>query len=128
VTRPFGVDELLAGVRAVLSPAAEAPSSMLLEIGKLVIAVADRRVTRADAKRGLSRVEFDLVRGLAQHHGRLVTDRQLPAGLWAPECVHGRHELRVLVGNVRTRLERYRSRPGRPMTEPGAGYRLTGWR
>jgi len=127
VTRPFGVDELLARLRAALSPAAAATSSMPLEIGKLVIAVADRRVTR-DAKRGLPRVEVDLVRVPAQHHGRLVTDRQLPAGLWAPECVHGRHELHVLVGNVRTRLERYRSRPGRPMTEPGAGYRLTGWR
>src|SRR5437016_3395915 len=73
VTKPFGTDELLARLRAVLRRSAEAGGSAAVVLGELTIDVADRRVTRAGAEVHLTPIEFDLVRVLAQHHGRLVT-------------------------------------------------------
>ena len=87
VTKPFGTDELLARLRAVLrrSSDADAGARLRLAIGELVIDVLDRRVTRDGTEIHLTPIEFDLVRVLAQHHGRLVTHRQLLQEVWGPE-------------------------------------------
>jgi two-component system, OmpR family, KDP operon response regulator KdpE len=85
VTKPFGTDELLARLRAVLRRSSEAAGSPRLEIGELRIDFADRRVTRAGADVHTTPIEFDLVRVLAQHHGRLVTHRQLLREVWGPD-------------------------------------------
>jgi two-component system KDP operon response regulator KdpE len=125
VIRPFGVDELLARLRAVLRQPAELEGSTRLEIGELVIDVTERRVSRGDEDVPLTPLEFELLCELARYHGRPVTDRHLLRTLSAPECIDATRALRVLVAGIRGKLEREPSRPEYLITEPGAGYRLT---
>ncbi len=124
ITKPFGTDELLARLRAVLRRSSEAGGSPRLELGELTIDLADRRVTRAGEEVHLTPIEFDLVRVLAQHHGRLVTHRQLLQEVWGPEYGDETHYLRVHVAHIRAKLERDPARPQYLITEPGIGYRL----
>ena len=81
-------------------------------------------MTRAGAVVLLAPTEFELVRVLAQHHGRLVTDGQLLRAAWGPEYLKQTHDLRVQVAQVRAKLERDPSRPEYLITEPGVGYRF----
>jgi two-component system KDP operon response regulator KdpE len=125
VTKPFGPDELLARLRAVLRRAdTRDGGSPVLEIGDLQIDLADRRITRAGAEVHLTRIEFDLVRVLAQNEGRLVTHRQLLREVWGPQYGEETHYLRVHVAHIRAKLEDDPSRPRYIVTEPGVGYRL----
>jgi two-component system KDP operon response regulator KdpE len=124
VTKPFGSDELLARLRALLRRSADAAGSPLVTIGQLVIDLQDRRVTRAGEEVHLTPIEFDLVRVLATHEGRLVTHRQLLREVWGPAYGEETHYLRVHVAHIRAKLERDRSRPRYLVTEPGVGYRL----
>ena len=124
VTKPFGSDELLARLRAVLRRSLEVGGSPRLELGELVIDLHDRRVTRAGNEIHLTPIEFELVRVLAQHQGRLVTHRQLLHEVWGPEYGAETHYLRVHVAHIRAKLEPDPSRPQYLITEPGVGYRL----
>lgn len=124
ITKPFGTDELVARLRAVLRRSAEAGGSPRLELDDLTIDMADRRVTRAGQQVHLTPIEFDLVRVLAQHHGRLVTHRQLLQEVWGPEYGEETHYLRVHVAHIRAKLEPDPARPQYLITEPGVGYRL----
>lgn len=124
VTKPFGTEELLARLRALLRRSAEAGGSPRVEIGELVIDLADRRVERGGAEVHLTPIEFELLRVLAQHQGRLVTHRQLLREVWGPEYGDETHYLRVHVAHIRSKLERDPSRPQHLITEPGVGYRL----
>jgi two-component system KDP operon response regulator KdpE len=126
VTKPFGTDELLARLRAVLRRSSELGGGSRLEIGDLVIDVLDRKVTRDGVEIHLTPIEFDLVRVLAQHQGRLVTHRQLLHEVWGPQYGEETHYLRVHVAHIRAKLEVDPSRPRYLITEPGVGYRLTG--
>jgi two-component system, OmpR family, KDP operon response regulator KdpE len=124
VTKPFGTDELLARLRAVLRRSADQSGGSELSIGDLVIDVPDRRVVRGGQEVHLTPIEFDLVRVLAQHGGRLVTHRQLLQEVWGPEYGQETHYLRVHVAHIRAKLEVDPSRPQYLITEPGVGYRL----
>jgi two-component system KDP operon response regulator KdpE len=124
VTKPFGTEELLARLRAVLRRSAEVGGSPVVEIGELMIDLQDRRVTCAGEEVHLTPIEFDLLRVLAQHQGRLVTHRQLLREVWGPEYGEETHYLRVHVAHIRAKLERDPSRPRSLITEPGVGYRL----
>ena len=124
VTKPFGTDELLARLRALLRRSTEVAGSPRIEIGELVIDLADRMITRGGAPVHLTPIEFDLLRVLAQHHGRLVTHRQLLHEVWGPEYGQETHYLRVHVAHIRAKLESDPSRPEYVITEPGVGYRL----
>jgi two-component system, OmpR family, KDP operon response regulator KdpE len=124
VTKPFGTDELLARLRAVLRRSAETGDSPRLEVGELTIDLADRRVTRDGKEVHLTPIEFDLVRVLAQHQGRLVTHRHLLQEVWGPKYGEETHYLRVHIAHIRRKLERDPSRPQYLITEPGIGYRL----
>jgi two-component system, OmpR family, KDP operon response regulator KdpE len=124
VTKPFGTDELLARLRAVMRRSLEAGGSPEVELGELTIDLADRRVVRAGADIHLTPIEFDLLRVLAQHRGRLVTHRQLLQEVWGPEYGDETQYLRVHVAHIRAKLERDPSRPQYVITEPGVGYRL----
>jgi two-component system, OmpR family, KDP operon response regulator KdpE len=90
VTKPFGSDELLARLRAVLRRSVQETGSSVIEIGELVIDLADRRVTRAGDEVHLTPIEFELVRVLSQHQGRLVTHRQLLQEVWALDTARRR--------------------------------------
>jgi two-component system KDP operon response regulator KdpE len=122
LTRPFGTDQLLVRLRAVRRRPTEGIST--LKIGELVIYLAGRRVTRAGAAVHLTPAEFELVHILAQHRGRLVTDRQLLRAAYGSGRVRDTHHLRIQVAHIREKLERDPSRPMYLITEPGVGYRL----
>jgi two-component system, OmpR family, KDP operon response regulator KdpE len=124
VTKPFGTDELLARLRAVLRRSGGETGSSVIEIGDLVIDLADRRVTRSSDEIHLTPIEFELVRVLSQHQGRLVTHRQLLQEVWGPGYGQETHYLRVHVAHIRAKLEADPSRPRYLITEPGVGYRL----
>ncbi len=124
ITKPFGTDELLARLRAVLRRSGEGGGSPLIEVGELVIDLTDRSVTRGGEPIHLTRIEFELLRVLAQHQGRLVTHRQLLQEVWGPEYGEETHYLRVHVAHIRSKLEPDPSRPKYLITEPGVGYRL----
>ncbi len=124
VTKPFGTEELLARLRAVLRRSVGDGGSPRVEVGELVIDLADRRVTRSGREIHLTPIEFDLLRVLAGHHGRLVTHRQLLREVWGPEYGSETHYLRVHIAHIRAKLELDASRPQYLVTEPGVGYRL----
>jgi two-component system KDP operon response regulator KdpE len=124
VTKPFGTDELLARLRAVLRRSGDAGGSSTVAIGELKIDLADRRLWRDGREVHLTPIEFDLVRVLAQNQGRLITHRMLLHEVWGPEYDDATHYLRVHVAHIRAKLERDPSRPRYLLTEPGVGYRL----
>jgi two-component system KDP operon response regulator KdpE len=124
VTKPFGSQELAARLRAVLRRAADAGGEPAIQIGDLIVDLADRRVRRGDDNIHLTPIEFDLLRALARNRGRLVTHRHLLQEVWGPAHADETHYLRVHVANIRRKLELDPSRPRYVITEPGVGYRL----
>jgi two-component system KDP operon response regulator KdpE len=124
VTKPFGSQELAARLRAVLRRVSDTGSEPAIEIGDLVIDLADRRVRRGDEHVHLTPIEFDLLRVLAQNRGRLVTHRQLLHEVWGPSYSDETHYLRVHIAHIRHKLELDPARPRYIITEPGVGYRL----
>jgi two-component system KDP operon response regulator KdpE len=123
VTKPFGVDELLARLRAALRRAVPANDSVI-SIGELEIDVPDRSVLLAGKRVKLSPHEFDLLRVLAQNEGKLLTHRALLREVWGPSYQAEAHYLHVYVSNLRRKLEPDPASPRYVLTEPGAGYRL----
>jgi DNA-binding response OmpR family regulator len=123
VTKPFGVDELLARLRAVLRRRAP-EAGPVIEVGGLLIDVPQRLVTRAGERVKLTPHEFDLLRVLAQNRGKLLTHRMLLREVWGPAYGDEAHYLHVYVSHLRAKIEDDPSRPRLLVTEPGAGYRL----
>jgi two-component system KDP operon response regulator KdpE len=123
VTKPFGVDELLARLRAVLRRATPTQEPVI-EIGALRIDVPERIVTVDGARVRLSPHQFDLLRVLAQNEGKLLTHRALLREVWGPAYQVEAHYLHVYVSQLRRKIEPEPSSPRYILTEPGAGYRL----
>jgi len=124
ITKPFSTDELLARLRAVLRRSDGPQRTAVVTVGDLAIDLADHRVTVGGRDVHLTRLEFDLLRVLARHHGRLVTHRMLLHEVWGPEYGSETHYLRVHVSNIRRKLEPDPARPRYIITEPGIGFRL----
>jgi two-component system KDP operon response regulator KdpE len=124
VTKPFGTEELTARVRAALRRSVDAQAEPLIEVGHLVIDLAAHRVLRAGEEVHLTPIEFDLLRVLATHRGKLVTHRRLLHEVWGPEFGTETHYLRVHVAHIRAKLEQDPARPTLLLTDPGVGYRL----
>jgi two-component system, OmpR family, KDP operon response regulator KdpE len=124
VTKPFGTEELLARLRAVLRRTGDEAGGPRFEIGDLVVDIAKREVTRAGKEVHLTPIEFDLLRVLAQNVGRLVTQRQLLRDVWGPAYESETHYLRVHFTHIRAKIEDDPSNPRYVLTEPGVGYRL----
>jgi len=123
VTKPFGSEELLARMRAVLRRRGDDGDSPV-SVGDLEIDLADRAVRRGGEDVHLTPIEFDLLSKLAEHPGRLVTHRQLLHEVWGPGYEDETHYLRVHFAHVRSKLEPDPSDPRYVITEPGIGYRL----
>jgi len=124
ITKPFGTEELLARLRAVLRRASDERDEPVLSVGALAIDLADRRVTRDGEEIHLTPIEFDILRELAHHAGKLVTQRQLLQAVWGPGYDLETHYLRVHVAHIRAKIEPDPSHPSYVVTEPGVGYRL----
>ncbi len=125
VTKPFGVGELLARVRAALRLREEAaPDASGIAVGDLIIDFAQRRVRRADAEIRLTKKEFDILRVLAKNAGRIVTHQQMLRSIWGPAQEDDTHYLRIYVGHLRQKLGDDSANPRYIENEPGVGYRL----
>jgi two-component system KDP operon response regulator KdpE len=124
VTKPFGLDELLARLRAALRRSA-APGEPVLQIGELTIDLDKRAVFRDGMPVQLTPHEFALLRYLAQNEGRLLTHRALLREVWGPSYQTESHYLHVYVSQLRRKIEPDPTRPRYLLTEAGAGYRLT---
>ncbi len=123
VQKPFGIDELLARLRALLRRAGPS-TEPVLEVGELVIDLDKRLVTVGGRRVQLTPNEFDLLRVLAQNEGKLMTHPTLLREVWGPAYGTESHYLHVYVSQLRRKLEDDPSRPRYLLTEPGAGYRL----
>ena len=123
LTKPFGTDELLARLRALMRRSGDA-GQPVISLGDLSIDVSGHTVTRAGEEIHLTPLEFDILRVLALHAGKLVTHRQLLREVWGPEYVDETHYLRVHIAHIRSKLEPDASSPRYLVTDPGVGYRL----
>ena len=124
ITKPFGTDELLARLRAELRRAGDDGAEPTVCVGDLVVDMAAHRVSRAGEEIHLTPIEYDLLRVLAQHRGKLVTHRQLLRTVWGPAYETETHYLRVHFAHMRAKLEPDPSQPRYVITDPGIGYRL----
>jgi two-component system, OmpR family, KDP operon response regulator KdpE len=124
VTKPFGMDELLARLRAAVRRASPAPDEPVVSTGEFTVDLASKRVTRAGSDVRLTPTEWQLLEVLARNVGRLVTQRQLLQEVWGPGYQNQAHYLRVHVANLRRKLEPDPSSPRYLLTEPGMGYRF----
>jgi two-component system KDP operon response regulator KdpE len=126
VTKPFGIEELLARVRANLRrvPAAENEESPLIEVGDFRIDLAAHKVTVRRREVHLTPKEFDLLTYLARHPGKVVTHRTLLGAIWGGQSTEQVEYLRVFVGQLRKKLEPEASSPRYIVTEPWVGYRF----
>jgi two-component system KDP operon response regulator KdpE len=128
VTKPFGIDELLARVRASLRRAAAPVSGeaapTVLEAGDFRIDLESRAVTVRGHEVHLTPKEFDLLTYFMKHAGKVLTHRTLLAALWGGNYVEQNEYLRVFVGNLRKKIETGTSGPRYIQTEPWVGYRF----
>jgi two-component system KDP operon response regulator KdpE len=124
VTKPFGMDELIARVRAALrraTPAAEAP---VITTEAFTIDLASKRVTGPNGDVRLTPTEWHLLEVLARHPGKLVGHKQLLHEVWGPQYETETNYLRVYMANLRRKLEPDPANPRYLITEPGIGYRF----
>lgn len=126
LTKPFGVDELLARVRVALRHAARGAgaSDAVFRTGELAIDLERRRVTVEDREVPLTPTEYALLTALADQPGRVLTDRALLRRVWGPEYGDESHYLHVYMARLRKKLEPDPAHPRYLRTEPGVGYRL----
>ena len=123
VTKPFGVEELLARLRASLRRA-EPRGEPVLHLGDLVVDLEKRAVTVGGDRVQLTPYEFGLIRLFAQNEGKLLTHRTILREVWGPAYQTESHYLHVYISQLRRKIEPDPTRPRYLLTEPGAGYRL----
>ena len=125
VQKPFGVGEFLARLRVALRHRLERiGAEPVIEAGDLEIDLVKRMVSRAGEPVRLSPKEYELLARLAEGDGRVLTHRQLLTAIWGPAHVDDLPYLRVLVGQLRQKIEVEPASPKRVLTEPGVGYRF----
>jgi two-component system KDP operon response regulator KdpE len=124
VTKPFGMGELLARVRAALRRDVRNVEAASVETPDFVVDLAAKRVTRHGVDVRLTPIEWGIVELLARNAGRLVSQRQLLQQVWGPEYGTETNYLRVHVAHIRRKLEPDASHPRYFITEPGMGYRF----
>ena len=125
VTKPFGMDELLARLRAAVRRASPAPDEPVVTTEHFTVDLAAKRVTRnGDGDVSLTPTEWQLLEVLVRNRGRLVTQRQLLQEVWGPAYQTESNYLRVFVAQLRRKLEPEPSRPRYLLTESGMGYRF----
>jgi two-component system KDP operon response regulator KdpE len=124
VTKPFGMDELLARLRAGLRRTVAGPEDPLVETEAFTIDLSAKRVTRDGSDVHLTPKEWDIVEVLVRNPGTLVSHQQLLHEVWGPQYDTETEYLRVLMARVRRKLESDPSRPQHFRTESGMGYRF----
>jgi two-component system KDP operon response regulator KdpE len=127
ITKPFGTRELIARLLAVLRRAAPEEEEPMISADGLQVDMAGRVVRREGEPVHLTPIEFDLLRVLLRHRGRLLTHRTLLAEVWGPQYVDEIQPLRTHIARLRAKIEPPGAgAPRYIVTEPGVGYRFTG--
>jgi two-component system KDP operon response regulator KdpE len=127
LSKPFGMDELLARMRAALrraTPLADGSDAPVITTETFTIDLAAKRVTRGDDEVRLTPTEWHLLEVLTRNRGNLVTGRQLLQEVWGPAYGAETNYLRVYMAQLRRKLEAEPSHPRHLITEPGVGYRF----
>jgi two-component system KDP operon response regulator KdpE len=124
VTKPFGMDELLARLRAALRRAAPAEEAPVVTTPDFTIDLASKQVHRDGSEVRLTPTEWHVVELLVRNRGKLVTQQQLLQQVWGPEYHRETHYLRFYLSQIRRKLEPDASQPRYFITEPGMGYRF----
>lgn len=125
LTKPFGMDELLARIRAALRRTLPAEASEVVETSSFRLDLGSKKASGPDGTAvRLTPTEWHLLEILVRRSGQLVTQRDLLAQVWGPSYRTETNYLRVYLGQLRRKLERDPSRPAHLITEPGLGYRF----
>ncbi len=124
VTKPFGTAELLARLRVALRHAEQKGEPPVFQSGQLVVDLANRRVAVAGKEVSLTATEYQLLRLLVRHAGKVLTHRFILREIWGPNAENQTHYLRVYIARLREKLELDASQPALLLTDPGVGYRL----
>ena len=124
LTKPFGMNELLARMRATLRHSLPDTSDGIFKTGNLCIDFSRRLVTKEGRELKMTPTEYSLLRYLALNAGKVLTHNQIIRELWGPESQPDTSYLRVYVLQLRRKIEDEPSRPRILITEPGVGYRL----
>jgi two-component system, OmpR family, KDP operon response regulator KdpE len=127
LTKPFGVDELLARIRVALRHATlppGAPADPVFEVGDLKVDLAARQVFRGGTEVHLTPTEYKLLAILIRNVGKLLTHRQLLREVWGPNFISQTHYLRIYIMQLRQKIEVDPTRPRLLLSEPGVGYRF----
>jgi len=125
LVKPFSMDELEARIRVALRRSANQPLSTVLEAGAIRLDLASRAVSVDGSALRLTPREFDLLRVLMEHRGRVLTQRQILASVWGPEYADDAHILRTFVHQLRTKLGAISTIAATAIvTDPGVGYRI----
>lgn len=126
LTKPFGVGELLARVRALLRRKARLAQDggAIANFGEVTVDMARRLVMRNGAPVHLTPIEYRLLCALLASEDKVLTHRQLLRDVWGPSHVESNHYLRVFVGHLRQKLEADPTQPRHILTETGIGYRF----
>ncbi len=125
ITKPFGMDELLARVRATLRRApSEKKEEMHLEAGDFSIEISTHQIFVRGSEIHLTPKEFELLTFLVKNHGKVLTHRALLAAIWGGNFTEQTEYLRVFLGNLRKKIEPNPAKPQYIVTEPWVGYRF----
>ena len=125
VTKPFGMDELLARLRAALRRGVAGVDAPAVVTADFTVDLAAKRVTRADGEDvRLTPTEWQLLEALTRNRGKLVSQRQLLHDIWGPAYASETNYLRVYMAQLRRKLEPDATKPRYLLTEPGMGYRF----
>ena len=127
LTKPFGVNELLARIRVALRHSAQAASpqgEQVLEVGPLRLDLGRREVTVGGSEVHLTPLEYRLLALLARNAGKVLTHRQILKEVWGPPYASETQYLRVFMAQLRRKIEADPARPKLLLTEPGVGYRM----
>jgi two-component system KDP operon response regulator KdpE len=124
VTKPFGMDELLARLRAMLRRSTPTDDQPKVEFGDVCVDLTATRVTLRGEEVRLTPTEWRLLELLVRHPGRLISHRQILDQVWGPGYENAQGNLRLYIAQLRRKLETEPSRPQHLRTEPGMGYRF----
>jgi two-component system KDP operon response regulator KdpE len=125
LTKPFGLDELVARIRVALRRLASSDMvAPIFRVGELAIDFEQRRVTSGDRLVALTPTEYAILKALAERAGQVLTHRTLLQAVWGPVYGTEDYYLHVYIGRLRRKIEPDPARPRYLITEPGAGYRL----
>ncbi|MDD2852093.1 MAG: response regulator [Desulfuromonadaceae bacterium] len=124
VTKPFGVAELLARILVVLRRSQQQTPEPVFIDDDLTVDLARRRVILQGSDISLTPTEYDILRLLVSHAGKVLTHSQILKQIWGLAYLEQPHVLRVNISNLRRKIETDPSRPRHIITEPGVGYRL----